>query len=50
VHLLWCPINDRTHRAFHDDAKHTLFVQNERYQDSVILSGSFGAARARQEQ
>ena len=38
VHLLWCPINGRDRIAhFIDDAKHTLFVQNERYQDSVIL-------------
>ena len=27
----------RTHRPLIDGAKHTLFVQNERYQDSVII-------------
>jgi len=38
AHLLWCPINGRDRIAhFIDEARHTLFVQNERYQDSVIL-------------
>jgi len=37
-HLIWCPINGRE-RIIHfiDEAKHTLFVQNERYQDAVII-------------
>jgi phosphatidylserine/phosphatidylglycerophosphate/cardiolipin synthase-like enzyme len=37
-HLIWCPINGRE-RIIHfiDSAKHTLFVQNERYQDAVII-------------
>jgi cardiolipin synthase len=37
-HLVWCPGpgRDRICR-FIDEAKHTLFVQNERYQDSVII-------------
>jgi phosphatidylserine/phosphatidylglycerophosphate/cardiolipin synthase-like enzyme len=36
--LIWCNANGR-HRVagFIDDTKHTLFVQNERYQDAVIL-------------
>jgi cardiolipin synthase A/B len=36
--LIWCNKNGRDRIAqFIDDAKHTLFVQNERYQDSVII-------------
>jgi cardiolipin synthase A/B len=38
AHLIWCPANGRERIAqFIDDTKHTLFVQNERYQDSVII-------------
>lgn len=38
AHLIWCPANGRERIAqFIDEAKHTLFVQNERYQDTVIL-------------
>ena len=38
AHLIWCPANGRERIAqFIDEAKHTLFVQNERYQDPVIL-------------
>ena len=36
--MIWCPANGRERIAqFIDDTKHTLFVQNERYQDTVIL-------------
>ncbi|HVN33649.1 MAG TPA: phospholipase D-like domain-containing protein [Casimicrobiaceae bacterium] len=36
--LIWCPIHGRPRVAkFIDDAKHTLWVQNERYQDTVII-------------
>jgi len=36
--LIWCNINGRDRIArLIDDAKHTLFVQNERYQDAVII-------------
>ncbi len=37
-HLIWCsgPGRERVAR-FIDDTKHTLFVQNERYQDAVII-------------
>jgi phosphatidylserine/phosphatidylglycerophosphate/cardiolipin synthase-like enzyme len=36
--LIWCRGNGRTRVAhFIDRAKHTLFVQNERYQDAVII-------------
>jgi cardiolipin synthase len=38
AHLIWCPANGRERIAtFIDEVKHTLFVQNERYQDSVII-------------
>jgi len=38
-----CPINGRDPIAqFIDAARHTLSFQNERYQDSVIWSGSSG--------
>lgn len=37
-HLIWCPANGRERIAqFIDGAKHTLFVQNERYQDTIII-------------
>jgi len=37
-HLIWCNENGRERIArFIDDAKHTLFVQNERFQDAVII-------------
>jgi phosphatidylserine/phosphatidylglycerophosphate/cardiolipin synthase-like enzyme len=36
--LIWCNDNGRDRICkFIDDAKHTLFVQNERYQDAVII-------------
>ena len=37
-HLIWCPENGRE-RFVHliDSAQHSLFVQNERYQDAVIV-------------
>jgi phosphatidylserine/phosphatidylglycerophosphate/cardiolipin synthase-like enzyme len=38
AHMIWCPANGRERIAeFIDAAKHTLFVQNERYQDAVII-------------
>jgi phosphatidylserine/phosphatidylglycerophosphate/cardiolipin synthase-like enzyme len=38
AHMIWCP-NDGRERLAHfiDNAKHTLFVQNERYQDPTII-------------
>ena len=38
AHMIWCP-NDGRERVAHfiDEARHTLFVQNERYQDQVII-------------
>jgi phosphatidylserine/phosphatidylglycerophosphate/cardiolipin synthase-like enzyme len=36
--LIWCPDNGRQRLAeFIDRAEHTLWVQNERYQDTVII-------------
>jgi cardiolipin synthase len=36
--LIWCNANGRDRIAhFIDEAKHTLFVQNERYQDALII-------------
>jgi phosphatidylserine/phosphatidylglycerophosphate/cardiolipin synthase-like enzyme len=36
--LIWCNANGRDRVArFIDETKHTLFVQNERYQDTVII-------------
>jgi cardiolipin synthase len=36
--LIWCPNNGRQRVAeFIDRSKHTLWVQNERYQDQVII-------------
>jgi phosphatidylserine/phosphatidylglycerophosphate/cardiolipin synthase-like enzyme len=38
MNLIWCSNNGRTRIAkFIDEAKHTLFVQNERFQDLVII-------------
>ncbi len=43
--LIWCPENGRERIAhFIDQAKHTLFVQNERYQDTVIIERLVRAA------
>jgi phosphatidylserine/phosphatidylglycerophosphate/cardiolipin synthase-like enzyme len=43
--LIWCNYNGRDRIAdFIDDAKHTLFVQNERYQDAVIIERLVRAA------
>ncbi len=38
AHLIWCRFNGRERIAdFIDRSKHTLFIQNERYQDSMII-------------
>jgi phosphatidylserine/phosphatidylglycerophosphate/cardiolipin synthase-like enzyme len=37
-HLVWCPGSGRERLChFIDEARHRLFIQNERYQDAVIL-------------
>lgn len=44
-HLIWCKGEGRTRIAhFIDSAKHTLFIQNERYQDAVIIERIVRAA------
>ncbi len=45
AHLIWCRGNGRERIArLIDGAKHTLFVENERYQDSVIIERLVRAA------
>jgi phosphatidylserine/phosphatidylglycerophosphate/cardiolipin synthase-like enzyme len=45
-HLIWCSLNGRSRIArFIDHAKHTLFIQNERFQDLVIIERIVRAAR-----
>jgi cardiolipin synthase len=44
--LIWCSLNGRARIArFIDHAKHTLFIQNERFQDLVIIERIVRAAR-----
>jgi phosphatidylserine/phosphatidylglycerophosphate/cardiolipin synthase-like enzyme len=44
--LIWCPINGRERiTRFIDGAQHTLFVENERYQDAVIIEHLVRAAK-----
>jgi phosphatidylserine/phosphatidylglycerophosphate/cardiolipin synthase-like enzyme len=43
--LIWCSMNGRSRIAhFIDEAKHSLFVQNERFQDLVIIERMIRAA------
>lgn len=43
--LIWCSLNGRTKIAhFIDQAQHTLFIQNERFQDLVIIERIVRAA------
>jgi phosphatidylserine/phosphatidylglycerophosphate/cardiolipin synthase-like enzyme len=45
AHLIWCRGNGRTRIAhFIDAAKHSLFLQNDRYQDLVIIERLIRAA------
>ena len=45
-HMIWCCGNGRERIAqFIDDAKDTIFLQNERYQDAVIVERLVRAAR-----
>jgi phosphatidylserine/phosphatidylglycerophosphate/cardiolipin synthase-like enzyme len=44
--LIWCSLNGRAKIAhFIDQATHTLFIQNERFQDLVIIERIVRAAR-----
>lgn len=46
AHLIWCPTNGRDRlAAFIDRADHVLFIQNERYQDPIIIERLVRAAR-----
>ena len=45
-HLVWCPGPGRDRICqFIDDARHRLFVQNERFQDTVVIERLVRAAR-----
>lgn len=44
-HLIWCPGGRDRICDFIDAAKHKLFVQNERYQDSVVIERLVRAVR-----
>ena len=45
-HLIWCPGPGRDRICdFIDEAKHKLFIQNERYQDTVIIERLVRAKR-----
>jgi phosphatidylserine/phosphatidylglycerophosphate/cardiolipin synthase-like enzyme len=44
-HLVWCPGGRDRICRFIDRARHTLFVQNERYQDTVVIERIVRAAR-----
>ncbi|MGB6471807.1 MAG: phospholipase D-like domain-containing protein [Candidatus Acidiferrales bacterium] len=45
AHLIWCTGNGRERIArFIDQAKHSIFLQNERYQDAVIIERLVRAA------
>jgi len=45
-HLIWCPGPGRDRLCqFIDEARHRLFVQNERFQDMVIIERLIRAAR-----
>jgi cardiolipin synthase len=45
-HLVWCPGPGRDRIAqFIDQAKHKLFVQNERFQDAVVIERLVRASR-----
>jgi phosphatidylserine/phosphatidylglycerophosphate/cardiolipin synthase-like enzyme len=43
--LVWCPGGRERIARFIDDAKHTLFLQNERYQDTIIIEHLVRASR-----
>jgi cardiolipin synthase len=46
THLVWCPGHGRDRICqFIDETRHRLFVQNERYQDTVIIERLVRAAR-----
>ncbi len=44
-HLIWCPGGRDRFCRFIEEARHSLFVQNERYQDLVVIECLVRAAR-----
>ena len=44
-HLIWCPGGRKRITAFIDSARHTLFLQNERYQDTIVIEHLVRASR-----
>ena len=44
-HLIWCPGGRDRITSFIDRARHTLFLQNERYQDTVVIEHLVRASR-----
>ncbi len=44
-HLIWCPGGRDRFCRFIEEARHSLFVQNERYQDVVVIECLVRAAR-----
>ena len=44
-HLIWCPGGRKRVTSFIDSARHTLFLQNERYQDTVVIEHLVRASR-----
>jgi len=45
-HLVWCPVHGRDRICrFIDEARHRLFVQNERFQDQVVIECLVRAAQ-----
>src|SRR5256886_6614479 len=45
AHLIWCTGGRDRIARFIDEARHTLFVQNERYQDPIIIERMVRASR-----
>jgi cardiolipin synthase len=45
AHLIWCPGGRDRITRFIDEARSTLFVQNERYQDPIVIERLVRAAR-----
>jgi phosphatidylserine/phosphatidylglycerophosphate/cardiolipin synthase-like enzyme len=43
--LVWCPGGRERIARFIDEAKHTLFLQNERYQDTIVIEHLVRASR-----
>lgn len=43
--LVWCPGGREPIARFIDEAKHTLFLQNERYQDTIVIEHLVRASR-----